>query len=42
MTLVPERHCTPNAKPDVLERERQKLVDAETKIVALEQSLKAL
>jgi valyl-tRNA synthetase len=31
-----------NAKPDVLERERQKLADAETKIVALEQSLAAL
>ncbi|GAA3960566.1 valine--tRNA ligase [Hymenobacter antarcticus] len=31
-----------NAKPDVLERERQKLADAETKIVALEQALKAL
>ena len=28
-----------NAKPDVLERERQKLADAEAKIVALEQSL---
>ena len=31
-----------NAKPEVLERERQKLADAETKIVALEQALKAL
>ena len=31
-----------NAKPDVLERERQKLADAETKITALEQALKAL
>jgi valyl-tRNA synthetase len=31
-----------NAKPDVLERERQKLADAEAKIVALEQALKAL
>ena len=31
-----------NAKPDVLERERQKLADAETKIAALEQALKAL
>ena len=31
-----------NAKPDVLERERQKLADAETKIVALEQALKGL
>ena len=31
-----------NAKPDVLERERQKLADAEVKIVALEQALKAL
>ena len=31
-----------NAKPDVLERERQKLADAETKITALEQSLKTL
>jgi valyl-tRNA synthetase len=28
-----------NAKPDVLERERQKLADAETKITALEQAL---
>ncbi len=33
---------TQNAKPDVLERERQKLADAETKITALEQALKAL
>ncbi|MCC3152424.1 valine--tRNA ligase [Hymenobacter sp. BT770] len=31
-----------NAKPDVLERERQKLADAEAKISALEQSLQAL
>jgi valyl-tRNA synthetase len=31
-----------NAKPDVLERERQKLADAESKITALEQALKAL
>ncbi len=31
-----------NAKPDVLERERQKQADAEGKIVALEQSLAAL
>jgi valyl-tRNA synthetase len=31
-----------NAKPDVLERERQKLADAEGKITALEQALKAL
>ncbi|MCB2410199.1 valine--tRNA ligase [Hymenobacter lucidus] len=31
-----------NAKPDVLERERQKLADAESKITALEQSLAAL
>ena len=31
-----------NAKPDVLERERQKLADAEAKIVALEQTLKGL
>ncbi|TPG65925.1 valine--tRNA ligase [Hymenobacter nivis] len=31
-----------NAKPDVLERERQKLADAEAKIGALEQSLGAL
>ena len=31
-----------NAKPDVLERERQKLADAEQKITALEQALKAL
>jgi len=31
-----------NAKPDVLERERQKLADAESKIAALEQALKAL
>ena len=31
-----------NAKPDVLERERQKLADAETKIAALEQALRAL
>ena len=31
-----------NAKPDVLERERQKLADAEAKIAALEQALKAL
>jgi valyl-tRNA synthetase len=31
-----------NAKPDVLERERQKLADAEAKMVALEQALKAL
>ena len=29
-----------NAKPDVLERERQKLADAEVKIAALEQALK--
>ena len=31
-----------NAKPEVLEKERQKLADAETKIAALEQALKAL
>ena len=31
-----------NAKPDVLERERQKLADAESKIAALKQALKAL
>ncbi|QKG52184.1 valine--tRNA ligase [Hymenobacter sp. BRD67] len=31
-----------NAKPDVLERERQKLADAEAKIATLEQALKAL
>ncbi|WP_046242692.1 valine--tRNA ligase [Hymenobacter terrenus] len=31
-----------NAKPDVLERERQKLADAEAKIAALEQAIKAL
>jgi valyl-tRNA synthetase len=31
-----------NAKPDVLERERQKLADAEAKITALEQALGAL
>jgi valyl-tRNA synthetase len=31
-----------NAKPEVLEKERQKLADAEAKIVALEQALKAL
>jgi valyl-tRNA synthetase len=31
-----------NAKPDVLERERQKLADAEAKITALEQALAAL
>jgi valyl-tRNA synthetase len=31
-----------NAKPDVLERERQKLADAEAKIAALEQALGAL
>jgi valyl-tRNA synthetase len=31
-----------NAKPDVLERERQKLADAESKIAALEQALGAL
>ncbi|MFC7668611.1 valine--tRNA ligase [Hymenobacter humi] len=31
-----------NAKPDVLERERQKLADAEAKITALEQALQAL
>jgi valyl-tRNA synthetase len=31
-----------NAKPDVLERERQKLADAEGKITALEQALKSL
>jgi valyl-tRNA synthetase len=31
-----------NAKPEVLERERQKLADAEAKIAALEQSLNAL
>jgi len=31
-----------NAKPDVLERERQKLADAEAKITALEQALKGL
>ncbi|MGI4832486.1 MAG: valine--tRNA ligase [Janthinobacterium lividum] len=31
-----------NAKPDVLERERQKLADAEANIAALEQALKAL
>ncbi|SFP81285.1 valine--tRNA ligase [Hymenobacter arizonensis] len=33
---------TQNAKPDVLERERQKLADAESKLAALEQSLAAL
>ncbi|UOG76629.1 valine--tRNA ligase [Hymenobacter tibetensis] len=31
-----------NAKPDVLERERQKLADAETKITTLQQSLNSL
>ena len=31
-----------NAKPEVLEKERQKLADAEAKIAALEQALKAL
>ena len=31
-----------NAKPDVLERERQKLADAEAKIMALEQALVSL
>jgi len=31
-----------NAKPDVLERERQKLADTEAKITALEQALGAL
>ncbi|RPD48636.1 valine--tRNA ligase [Hymenobacter sediminis] len=31
-----------NAKPDLVERERQKLADAEAKITALEQSLTAL
>ncbi|QNE39158.1 valine--tRNA ligase [Hymenobacter sp. NBH84] len=31
-----------NAKPDLVERERQKLADAEAKITALEQSLAAL
>ncbi|GAB3586894.1 valine--tRNA ligase [Hymenobacter daeguensis] len=31
-----------NAKPEVLEKERQKLADAETKIAALEQALKGL
>ena len=31
-----------NAKPDVLERERQKLADAEVRIAALEQALKGL
>ncbi|WP_375418032.1 valine--tRNA ligase [uncultured Hymenobacter sp.] len=31
-----------NAKPEVLERERQKLADAETKITALQQSLNGL
>ncbi|GGG43426.1 valine--tRNA ligase [Hymenobacter glacieicola] len=31
-----------NAKPDLVERERQKLADAEAKIAALEQSLAAL
>ena len=31
-----------NAKPDVLERERQKLADAEVKIAALEQALNGL
>ncbi|OGX86807.1 valine--tRNA ligase [Hymenobacter glacialis] len=31
-----------NAKPEVLEKERQKLADAEVKIVALEQALSAL
>ena len=31
-----------NAKPDVLERERQKLADAEAKIAALEQALGAM
>ena len=33
---------TANAKPDVLERERQKLADAEAKIAALEVALQAL
>ena len=33
---------TANAKPDVLERERQKLADAEAKITALQQALKGL
>ncbi|WP_310390934.1 valine--tRNA ligase [Hymenobacter sp.] len=33
---------TQNAKPDVLERERQKLADAEAKIAALEQALRSL
>ena len=33
---------TQNAKPDVLERERQKLVDAEAKIAALAQALGAM
>ncbi len=33
---------TANAKPDVLERERQKLADAEAKIAALEAALRAL
>ncbi len=33
---------TQNAKPDVLEREQQKLADAEAKITALEQALKGL
>jgi valyl-tRNA synthetase len=31
-----------NAKPEVLEKERQKLADAEAKIAALEQALKGL
>jgi valyl-tRNA synthetase len=31
-----------NAKPDLVERERQKLADAESKITALEQSIAAL
>jgi valyl-tRNA synthetase len=31
-----------NAKPDVIERERQKQADAEAKIAALEQSLAGL
>jgi valyl-tRNA synthetase len=31
-----------NAKPEVLEKERQKLADAETKIAALEQALKGM
>ena len=33
---------TQNAKPDVLERERQKLADAEAKIAALEAALKGM